>query len=50
MKTYSCNRCKHTWYPRIDKRPVLCPACHSPYWDKPRKIKTEKLETVNLIP
>ncbi len=31
-----CNRCKHIWVPRTDKRPKFCPICHSPYWDKER--------------
>ncbi len=29
-----CKRCKHKWVPRM-KSPIVCPACHSPYWNKP---------------
>jgi DNA-directed RNA polymerase subunit RPC12/RpoP len=38
VTAYHCLRCLHTWLPRREGRPVQCPACHSPYWDKPRKI------------
>ena len=39
---YRCERCGHTWVPRVydndsNKEPVICPKCKSPYWDKPRK-------------
>lgn len=34
-----CLRCGHTWRPRTDKLPAVCPnpKCKSPYWNKPRK-------------
>jgi death-on-curing protein len=36
--TLFCFRCYHTWKKRIKSRPSkLCPRCHSPYWNKPRK-------------
>ena len=31
-----CERCDHEWVPRIDE-PAACPACKSPYWDRPRQ-------------
>jgi len=33
---YCCLRCKHEWIPRtkINERPITCPSCKSPYWDK----------------
>ena len=39
MKTNTCTRCGHKWYPRTPERPRVCPKCKSPYWDKPRKVK-----------
>ncbi len=40
---YFCSRCGHKWIPRIVRRPVTCPKCKSPSWDKPRrKIKIKK--------
>jgi len=33
-----CTRCEHVWPRRdLDKLPLRCPECNSPYWDKPRK-------------
>jgi predicted Zn-ribbon and HTH transcriptional regulator len=37
VASLTCTRCSHTWAPRSDKRPSKCPACTSPYWDKPRR-------------
>ena len=36
LKQYGCKRCGHTWIPRKEK-PITCPKCRSPYWDKERK-------------
>ncbi len=36
MKAYRCERCGHTWVPRTERRPTICPRCKSPYWDKAR--------------
>lgn len=33
----SCFRCLHTWVPRTDKLPRVCPKCKSPYWEKERR-------------
>lgn len=35
---YFCLRCSHKWVPREDhEKPLVCPKCKSPYWDKERK-------------
>jgi len=43
---YVCERCKHIWVPRliqsIDKKPLVCPKCKSPYWNIPKKIKSKE--------
>ncbi len=35
LKGYQCTRCEHVWVPREDAKPLVCPRCKSPYWDKP---------------
>lgn len=37
LPQWHCQRCGHTWVGRITKRPARCPACKSPYWDKPKR-------------
>jgi len=37
VKGYKCERCGHKWIPRKKGKPVICPKCKSPYWDKKRK-------------
>ena len=37
LKGYICERCKHKWVPRDNKKPMVCPKCKSPYWDKKRR-------------
>jgi DNA-directed RNA polymerase subunit RPC12/RpoP len=37
LAVYRCLRCSHEWLPRVTSRPVQCPHCHSPYWDKQRR-------------
>jgi len=41
---YRCLRCKHEWIPRtkIDERPITCPKCKSPYWDKEKSQQVRK--------
>jgi DNA-directed RNA polymerase subunit RPC12/RpoP len=43
MPKYKCGRCGAEWIPRT-LRPMRCPKCKTPYWNKPRKYKvaTEK--------
>ncbi len=38
LKGMKCHRCGYIWLRRqIEKLPVRCPKCKSPYWNKPRK-------------
>lgn len=36
-----CKRCGHTWHPRSEKLPNVCPNrdCKSPYWNRERTLK-----------
>jgi len=36
LPRYRCKRCGNTWTPRTEK-PITCPECRSPYWNKERK-------------
>jgi len=42
---YRCERCGHEWLPRDRaddaSEPRVCPKCKSPYWNVPRKQKTQ---------
>ena len=43
LKGRRCQRCEHEWLPRNqDDEPRVCPKCKSPYWNKPRRIKSGK--------
>jgi DNA-directed RNA polymerase subunit RPC12/RpoP len=45
-----CYRCGKVWWPRQLRKPVRCPGCKSPYWDKPRRVRqavTPSNESVN---
>jgi DNA-directed RNA polymerase subunit RPC12/RpoP len=35
-KERRCKRCGATWTPRKKQKPVQCPKCKSPYWNKKR--------------
>jgi len=37
IRKLTCNRCGWSWWPRSASPPGVCPACNSPYWDKPRR-------------
>lgn len=42
---YRCERCEHEWLPRDNARddgidPKVCPKCKSPYWNRPRQLKS----------
>lgn len=39
LKKHNCKRCNHSWLPRKESKPVVCPSCRSPYWDKERQVK-----------
>jgi len=34
MQRLNCEKCGHQWLPRIKERPLSCPKCKSPSWDK----------------
>ena len=36
LPRHNCKRCGHTWIPRSDNLPTICPSCKSPYWNKER--------------
>ena len=36
-----CYCCSHTWYQRIETKPIMCPACKSRKWEDGNKIKTQ---------
>jgi hypothetical protein len=38
---WKCERCNHVWPKTKDLKPRVCAKCHSPYWDRPRKVKRE---------
>lgn len=39
VKAYKCNKCGKEWIPRTYKeRPLVCPKCKSPRWDKKRVL------------
>jgi predicted Zn-ribbon and HTH transcriptional regulator len=42
LKKNECLRCGHKWIQRVETKPVRCPVCKSPYWDKPKQIKSEE--------
>ena len=38
-----CYRCGHEWRPlNVNEKPVVCPKCKSPYWDRPRRKEKSK--------
>jgi len=39
-----CKRCGHKWKQREKEKPIICPKCKTPYWDKATKIKKELVE------
>ncbi len=43
IKIVKCNRCGHEWATRKKKDPTWCPKCKSPYWNKKRHSKKEKV-------
>ncbi|MBI2004166.1 hypothetical protein HYS72_01745 [Candidatus Pacearchaeota archaeon] len=42
VTAYKCDRCSHKWLPRNSEKPIICPKCKSPYWNKPRKNHKDK--------
>ena len=44
---YRCERCSHEWVPRRAEEPRVCPACKSPYWNRP--LRRTVYRTVSLL-
>ena len=42
LTQHACLRCSKTWWPRRPSKPLRCPRCKSPYWDRPRRLKSSK--------
>jgi DNA-directed RNA polymerase subunit RPC12/RpoP len=40
LRQQRCQRCGKKWWPRQPRKPVRCPGCKSPYWDKPRRLRS----------
>jgi DNA-directed RNA polymerase subunit RPC12/RpoP len=40
LQRQTCQRCGKAWWPRQSTKPARCPSCKSPYWDKPRRMKS----------
>ena len=41
----TCQRCGHSWIPNVPN-PIVCPRCHTPYWNKPRRNSRPPLQRV----
>lgn len=39
LMRFECLRCGHSWIPREERKPLVCPKCKSPYWDTIRGEK-----------
>ncbi len=48
MKQVKCKRCPHKWYQRTPKKPVSCPKCKSPYWNRERRVKASKVKPAEV--
>ena len=42
---YECLRCGHDWIGRIATKPLRCPQCKTPYWDRPRQARENAPES-----
>jgi len=49
LQQQTCLRCANRWWPRRPQKPLRCPGCKSPYWDRPRKLKTPSSPVVAAI-
>jgi len=51
LPTLNCVRCGHTWPPRTQNLPKVCPKCKSPYWNtRKRTKKSEKTDENRVYP
>lgn len=48
MFNHQCTRCQHNWIGRKSIPPVQCPACHSPYWMRPRRASPPLVQSADL--
>lgn len=39
IRIWKCLRCSHKWANRKLRKPVVCPKCKSPYWNRERQGK-----------
>lgn len=37
LPKFKCKRCGHKWIPRKKDKPLICPKCKSPYWDRKKQ-------------
>lgn len=48
LMKYTCEKCHHSWLPRSEERPRVCPKCKSAWWDikenPSNKIENDKKE------
>ena len=42
IQKLKCNRCEHTWIPRLV--PCQCPKCHSYFWNEDKDFDRRKKE------
>lgn len=49
VRQFECLRCDHKWQPRIERKPLQCPQCKSPYWDRPRTKFPSNKQNEKLI-
>lgn len=49
LQQQTCLRCANIWWPRRPQKPLRCPRCKSPYWHRPRKLKTAPSPVVTSI-
>ncbi len=42
LMRYNCFKCIHSWLPRTEKRPKVCPKCKSAWWDVKKELKVVK--------
>lgn len=40
---YHCLRCGYEWLSRLERLPMVCPSCNSPYWNTPKWKGVRKL-------
>jgi Zn finger protein HypA/HybF involved in hydrogenase expression len=43
VKGFYCFRCNHEWIPNnAEIKPLVCPKCHTPYWDREKKLRKKR--------